>query len=228
MYSDWRGVFYPEGLPRHKWIEFYSEHFNAVEINSSFYRLPNPSSVYSYAKRVPDLKFVFKLYRGITHYRNLSEENIIPFLKLKEKMGEQLLDFLAQFPKSFKPSEENLTFLLNLKKNFKELLAVELRNPDWSSLLKEVGGISVVCADFPESLNWLKECRPTKEVSYFRFHGRRKLYRDSYSESEIKELADRILKSGSEKVLAFFNNTSGGNAPLNCLKLKTILFQKLL
>ena len=45
VYRHWRGLFYPEDLPRHKWLQFYAERFNTVEINATFYRIPKSSTV---------------------------------------------------------------------------------------------------------------------------------------------------------------------------------------
>ncbi len=223
FYRDWKGVFYPEDLPMSRWLFYYAEHFNGLEINSTFYRLPVKSSIRNYLK-VP-LKYVFKLYRGITHYRKLTEENVKPFLTLKETLKENLFCFLGQFPKSFSYSEKNLEFLNRTVEKFRKEgveVAVELRSPTWEEHLSEVE-TTVVCSDFPENLGWLKECRETEKLSYFRFHGRERLYSGSYTEEELKKAAERIKRSSSQVKCVFFNNTAGGIGALNALKMKELL-----
>ncbi len=223
FYRDWKGVFYPEGLPMGSWLSFYARHFNGLEVNSTFYRLPVSSSVRNYRK-VP-LKYVFKLYRGITHYRKLTEGNVKPFVAVKEALKENLVCLLGQFPKSFSYSEENLEFLNRLVETFRKKgikVAVELRSPTWRGHLKEVG-TTVVCSDFPQELGWLKECKETEELSYFRLHGRRELYRSSYTEQELREFAERVKGSSSEVKCVFFNNTAKGAGVLNALKMKELL-----
>ena len=226
MYWGWKGTFYPFELPPSKWLEYYAEHFNALEINSTFYRLPVRSSIKNYKKRAPELTYIFKLYRGITHYRQLADENVSPFFMIKDILGENLYSLLAQFPESFKPSEKSFDFLVNLFEKFKGISSVvELRAPEW---LEHLGffrerKIPVCCSDFPQSLNWLKECVQTEKTAYFRFHGRRKLYSNSYTDEELKEFAKKINVSHSENKLCFFNNTSKGYAVENALKLKEYL-----
>ncbi len=223
FYRDWKSVFYLENLPMSQWLLYYAEHFNGLEVNSTFYRLPVKSSIRNYRK-VP-LKYVFKLYRGITHYRKLTEENVNPFFKVKETLKENLVCLLGQFPKSFSYSEKNLEFLSRIVERFKEEgieVVVELRSPTWEKHLNEVE-TTVVCSDFPESLGWLKECKETEKLSYFRFHGRERLYRSSYTENELKEAAEGIKGSPSEVKCVFFNNTAGGSGALNALKMKKLL-----
>lgn len=223
FYREWKGVFYPEGLPMGSWLSFYARHFNGLEVNSTFYRLPVKSSIRNYRK--VSLNYVFKLYRGITHYRELTEENVKPFLMAKEILGENLICLLGQFPKSFHYSEENLEFLNSSVETFRKegiKLAVELRSPTWKENLSRVE-TTVVCSDFPKSLGWLKECKETKELSYYRLHGMEKLYRSSYTEEELEEVAKRVIGSFARVKCVFFNNTAGGAAVENALKLMELL-----
>ncbi|SMO46406.1 Uncharacterized conserved protein YecE, DUF72 family [Balnearium lithotrophicum] len=224
FYREWRGIFYPEDLPQSKWLSFYSKHFNGLEVNSTFYRLPKKSSLKRLKRDGESLGFVFKLYRGITHYRKLTDENISPFLEVKEILGERLICLLAQFPSSFRPNQRNLEFLNSLIDRFGNegiLISVELRNSDWKDFLKEIK-TTVVCSYFPEGLNWLRDCNGTEELSYFRFHGK-ELYRGSYSDDELREISERIRKAKSRVKAAFFNNTADGSAVFNALKLKELL-----
>ncbi|WP_297446638.1 DUF72 domain-containing protein [Desulfurobacterium sp.] len=224
MYREWKNTFYPEGFPMSSYLSYYSRNFNGVEINSTFYRLPVKSSIKNY-KRV-NLIFVFKLFRGITHYGHIEEKNIKPFLEIKDILEEKLFGFLAQFPASFKATEKNKNFIIDIINAFSGIPVVcELRSKDWekeSKFFKE-NNIPVCFSDFPITLHWFKEGNATRETAYFRFHGRRKLYDYCYSDEELKEFAEKIKSVESKTKLCFFNNTAKGYAPKNALKLKELL-----
>jgi len=221
FYKDWKGVFYPEGLPLSSFLDFYSKHLNGLEINASFYRLPTKSSIKAYTKY--NLQLVFKLHKSITHSLKLTDETVSPFLTAKELLQEKLNCFLAQFPKTFKPSEKNKEFILKIKSTFKDTeVAFEFRNKEWEKE-KEFfteNSICVVFADFPENLQWLRGGIATKKLAYFRFHGRERLYNYLYSKEELKNLAEKVKETGSITKYCFFNNTTKGKAALNALEFK--------
>jgi len=224
-YREWVGKFYPKGLPPSRWLEFYARHFNGLELNASFYRPPSENTLKKLAKF--PLYYSLKLFKGITHEESLEEELLLPFFRAKEVLGERLITLLAQFPSSFYPTEEKVEFLVNLFRKFKErgiTVTAELRHPRWEERLEELGkeGIPVACTRFPAYLRWLKECVKTKEVAYFRLHGKGRLYGGSYAEEELEELAEEVKSSPGEKKLIFFNNTSGG-APENAKRLTELL-----
>jgi len=224
-YREWVGKFYPKGLPPSRWLEFYAQHFNGLELNASFYRPPSENTLKKLAKF--PLYYSLKLFKGITHEESLEEELLKPFFQAKEILGEKLITLLAQFPFSFYPKEEKVEFLVNLFKRFKErgiTITAELRHPRWEEKLEELGkeGIPVACIRFPAYLRWLRRCVKTEEISYFRLHGKGRLYRGSYAEEELRELAQEIKSSPSQNRLIFFNNTSGG-APENARRLMELL-----
>lgn len=229
FYYDWRGIFYPETLSPSRWLEFYASKLNGLEVNASFYKLPTQSSVRNYKKFKNSLKFVFKLHRGITHKRLLREEFISPFLKVKELLGESLYCFLAQFPASFKPTERNKEFLLELITAFDGVrLVFELRNGGWKEEREwlEENGIVVCRLDFPTFKGWFEGGIFSEDTAYFRLHGRRKLYNDSYDDRELSFFAREILSCSSEHILCFFNNTPKAKGALNALRLLEILKEK--
>jgi len=85
-YKEWKGHFYPEKLPDRKMLEYYAQHFSAVEINSTFRRFPTSSTVESWAQQVPDsFRLVLKGRQTITHFRRLqnAEEQIDDFINLE-------------------------------------------------------------------------------------------------------------------------------------------------
>jgi uncharacterized protein YecE (DUF72 family) len=225
FYREWRGVFYPPDLPMNKWLSFYSEHFNGLEINSTFYRLPKKTSLKRFKREGKNLKFVLKLFRGITHFKKLTDENVKPFYEAKEIFGDSLICLLAQFPKSFSPSEENLNYLNAIYEKFvKEGIhvAFELRDPKWENWLGKFP-FAVVCNHFPDKLQWLKKCKEDEYIHYFRFHGTEGLYRGNHPLEELKSVALQMKKSSSRFKVAFFNNTSKAAAVKDALQLQKLL-----
>jgi uncharacterized protein YecE (DUF72 family) len=110
-YNHWRGVFYPEDLPQNKWLEYYCKFFDTVELNVTFYRLPQESAFKSWYKRTPkNFKFVVKGSRFITHVKRLKDFKQPTKLlfsrirNLKEKLG----PILWQFPSNFKANFVNI------------------------------------------------------------------------------------------------------------------------
>ncbi|MEJ7671821.1 MAG: DUF72 domain-containing protein [Chitinophagaceae bacterium] len=71
-YKEWKEVFYPKDIPQTKWFEYYCQHFNTIELNTTFYRFPRPEALQSWYKRSPeDFKFSVKGPRLISHYKNV-------------------------------------------------------------------------------------------------------------------------------------------------------------
>jgi uncharacterized protein YecE (DUF72 family) len=186
----WDGLFYPSdrGVDR---LAYYAERFNAVEINSTFYRPPEPAITRAWARKTPpDFRFTAKLYQKFTHPK-MYEEATGGAAELRAGDFEQfkrgiaplaeagkLGALLAQFPPSFKVDEEALTFLEDLLRQFQEYpLAVELRHRSWSeepraaALLREYGA-TWCWIDEPKFRSSIGEVPLTGRLGYLRFHGR--------------------------------------------------------
>ena len=228
-YEHWQGKFYPEGLDKNKWFNYYARFFNSVEVNSSFYRLPFPNMVKGWAKKSPpQFKFTLKMWRRVTHLKKLRNvrEDIGIFLNRISPLKNNLGAILYQFPPSLKCD-------LNLLENFLRELpsgldqVVEFRNKSWLipdsfSLLRKyrVAYCIVSMPDFPEMVEI------TSKVSYIRFHGREVLYGSSYSEEELLRWVQVIRKlpdRGVKKVYIYFNNDYNAYAVFNALRLQEIL-----
>lgn len=229
--GTWTGYFYPTGKINE--LEYYSQFFNTVEINSSFYRPPNPGYVYNWARRVPkDFLFTVKLWQKFTHPKMYEEatrkeaaislqdidvfKNSIEPLVRYGKLG----TLLAQFPPSFKNEGYGQQILTAVIKTFGQYrLAVELRHRSWSddpditALLKE-NNVAWVQIDEPKFKSSIAEELPiTSDTAYFRFHGRNAelwwtgdtetRYKYLYSAEEIKELADRVKSAAEQTQLLF-------------------------
>lgn len=107
-YDDWIGCVYPEDLPKRSWLEYYSQQFDTVELNVSYYRIPALKTIKGWVERTPDrFTFSVKAHRSITHER--VEPAYEAFIEVFRPMFEagKLACILAQFPHSFHPSPEN-------------------------------------------------------------------------------------------------------------------------
>jgi uncharacterized protein YecE (DUF72 family) len=229
--GTWKGYFYPAGKINE--LEYYSQFFNTVEINSSFYRPPDPGFVYNWAHRVPPgFLFAVKLWQKFTHpkmYKEATGEEAVVaqgdvdrFKKSLEPLVKygKLGALLAQFPPSFKNDEYGLQILGAVAKAFGEYkLAVELRHRSWSDdedtarFLRE-HNMAWVQVDEPKfSTSVAAEVPVTSDMAYFRFHGRNAKdwwtgdsetrYRYLYSPEEIAGLADRVRAAGEKTRLLF-------------------------
>src|SRR5437870_4677549 len=132
MYKHWRKLFYPRGLPQSQWLEYFSKYFSTVEVNNTFYRMPEVKIIKSWYERSPkDFVLIVKGNRYITHIKKLNPcketEMFLDTIKiLKEKLG----PILFQLPPSLKKDNLKLeNFCKLLPKQFK--YCVEFRHPSW-------------------------------------------------------------------------------------------------
>ncbi|MFN3946531.1 MAG: DUF72 domain-containing protein [Aquificaceae bacterium] len=232
FYKDWVGGFYPPLLKREDYIRFYSQYFEVVEINSSFYRMPNRGSVKSMLYRTATLRFSFKANRIFTHGRNYNKEEVKKFLFSLEPVFEEdrFIALLFQFPESFGYKEESLEYISKLSTDFKGITKViEVRNKsfrkaDFYSFLEEKG-FSLVNTDAPKDGKFLiGPWVGIGAINYIRLHGRdpNSLYDYLYSLEELKKLKDKIKKLGNKDTYIFFNNTVRAKAVLNALQFKLL------
>jgi len=229
--GTWTGYFYPPGKINE--LEYYSQFFNTVEINSSFYRPPNPGYVYNWVRRVPKgFLFTVKLWQKFTHpkmYKEatgeeavISQRDVDIFKQSIEPLVKygKLGALLAQFPPSFKNDHYGKQILNAVIRTFGQYrLAVELRHRSWSddketaTLLRE-NYASWVQIDEPKFKTSVAEGLPiTADMIYFRFHGRNAemwwkgnaetRYKYLYSQEEVNELADKVKSLTEKAKLAF-------------------------
>jgi uncharacterized protein YecE (DUF72 family) len=116
-YPHWRGVLYPEGLPQRRWLEHYAEHFDTVELNVTFYRLPKGAVFEGWHRRVPDgFLFAVKGSKLITHLKRLAdcEEAVVQFREATGLLVEKRGPMLRQLPPSFKKDVNTLSDFITL------------------------------------------------------------------------------------------------------------------
>ena len=244
-FEDWIGTVYPENLKKSQMLSYYWSvlKFDTVEINFTYYSLPSYRTMISLLRKTPsDFVFSVKLPGHATHEgwkKGLDEEVIERYLEAVKPMEEEerLAMHLAQFPYSFKKSENNLKYLKKLS-DLVRPLAVEFRHRSWDDErvyeALEGMGVTYVIVDEPDIAELFPyRLRVTSDTAYFRFHGRNERWFDPqvdrydylYSDEDIERFA-RDISEISKKVkrtLVYFNNCHRGQAVKNALKLKEIL-----
>ena len=225
-YDDWKGRFYPEGLARSRWFEYYASQFSTVEVNATFYRAFKDDTYLGWKNKAPkDFRYVLKAPRTITHQKLLVdvEEDIQNFIRSGRLLNDLLGLILLQLAPDT-PYDLNLFKKALLAFPDPSIVAVEFRDPEWISetLLRDLG-VTFCNADSPaQKLTQVL----TSKRAYLRMHGRRKWYSDFYNDDELAEIADiarDLARRGASEVYVFFNNDYFANACANAKSLMKIL-----
>ena len=216
-YEHWRSVFYPPALAKANWLEFYARHFNTVELNASFYRLPSEEAFTNWYKSSPsDFTFAVKVSRFITHIKRLKniEEPLQNFLKRAALLDDKLGPLLYQLPPSMHRNDAVLeSFLAMLPEDRRH--AFEFRHESWLDeavfdLLRR-HNIGLCVFDMPKLTCPLVA---TADFAYIRFHGRSQLYASNYTDEELADWAKKLtqMANGLKAVYIYFNNDIEGYA----------------
>jgi uncharacterized protein YecE (DUF72 family) len=233
-YDHWRrGVFYPPRCAARNWLRFYAKHFDTVEVNMTFYRLPKPAVVARWVEETPrDFFFAVKVSRYITHVKRLND--VAPNLQILYARIAPLLEtpklgpLLWQLPPTFKRDDDRLARALE---SFpaEQRHAVEFRHESWFApevitLLRE-HNVALVIGDRPE-VHAFQTHELTADFTFVRFHGGTRGANGNYSHDELDEWAGRLGDwSRRVEVFAYFNNDWEGYAIENALYLKERLGQ---
>jgi uncharacterized protein YecE (DUF72 family) len=239
--AGWAGSFYPEDLPERDHLSYYAQHFDAVEVDSTFYRMPAASTVRGWYEKTPQgFLFAAKVPQQITHEQMLVDckEEVAGFLKVMDLLKEKLGPLLFQFPSfnrtKFKSGGEFVArlqpFLKSLPAGYR--FAVEIRNRQWldAKFADTLGerGVALALVDHP----WMP--RPaelfakfdplTADFAYIRWLGDRKGIEEQTKTwdrvildrrpllLEWVEVCRRIARRKIQ-ILAFANNHYAGHAP---------------
>ena len=228
QYKHWRGDFYPADLPTSRWFEYYAARFDTVEINNTFYRLPEEATFGRWAQGAPTrFLFAVKASRFLTHMKKLKdpEEPLERLFTRMRPLGRHLGPVLYQLPPGWKLDKLRLEhFLQVLPKGIRHVL--EFREPSWYAddvlALLERYQVARCLHDMKGSATGMERVGP---FVYVRFHGAGGTYSGAYPEDRLERWADWLhdqRRSGTA-IYAYFNNDVGGHAPRDAVRLRRLL-----
>ena len=231
-YPHWRARWYPVALPARGWLPFYAEHFDTVELNNPFYRLPEARVFTAWRQAVPPgFVFAVKASRYLTHMRKLTDpaDPLRRLLTRTRRLGDTLGPILFQLPGNFGvnvPRLERFLATLDRQRWVRRLRAVlEVRHPSWLEpavfdRLRDAN-VALCLADW-------KECPVTDVVTadfvYVRRHGRGRRYGGLYRERHLAaDAADvETWRRRGLDVYVYYNNDGEGAAIKNALRLREL------
>jgi uncharacterized protein YecE (DUF72 family) len=227
-YRHWENRFYPAGLRPAGYLDEYVRHFDTVEVNNSFYRMPSRKTLQDWAERAPgDFLFAVKGSRYITHVKKLRDPlDPVGFLmETLEALGKKLGPVLFQFPPAWKCNAKRLEAFLQVLPSGQEF-AFEFRNPDWfrpeiDELLAQKS-----CGFCVFEIGGMRSPRKvTADFVYIRLHGPGKAYQGSYTRDALRNWAEAIRGWSDEgiKVYCYFDNDQDAYATRNARTLREMI-----
>ena len=229
VYPHWRGRFYPKDLPSAKWLVYYAERFDTVELNNSFYRQPSLAQFERWRGAVPEgFAYAVKLNRFITHVKRLSVDapTIARSYDTVAGLGPKLAAILVQLPPRFRFDRERLHLFCSAIARRRRRHALEPRDPSWltddalDALRACRLGLCVI-----DTSHWPTRFAVTSDLVYVRFHGPGRLYAGSYDEASLGEWAARIRewRDSGHDVLVYFNNDERAYATHDAARLRELI-----
>jgi uncharacterized protein YecE (DUF72 family) len=227
-YPHWLRAFYPADLPVRRWLGYYAERFDTVELNNTFYRLPKESAVEAWRDGTPPgFLFAVKGSRFLTHMKKLTdpEPGLARFFRPVEQLGAKLGPILFQFPPGWGCDPARLeAFLAALPS--RRRYAFELRDPSWHTaaiyrLLERYG--AALCLF--ELAGFVSPIEVTADLVYVRLHGPGGRYQGSYGSASLRTWARRIRgwARARRSVHVYFDNDQAGYAAANALALREMV-----
>lgn len=228
-YEHWKEVFYPRRIRSDERLHFYSQHFNTVEINNTFYHLPTEAVIERWNSAVPNnFLFSIKASQYITHRKRLKDpiESTAKFIERITPLGRKLGPILFQLPPNFKQDISRLeNFLSSLDQKLS--YTFEFRHPTWFNdevyeLLKKYH-VALCITDLGGQLTPMEI---TAKFTYIRLHGPTNSYSGSYGTKKLHEWKNTIKQFHKNKIkcYCYFDNDEKGYAIKDAIELKS-LFQ---
>lgn len=243
-YQHWRGPVYPVELPARLWFAKYAELFDTVEINNTFYKLPEPSTFASWRVRAPEnFLFAIKASRFLTHLKRLidPEEPVTRLFEHARELGDRFGPTLYQLPASFHRDLTRLEGLLAIlprtlgeiggaPRDHRLLHAIEFRHPSWyvDETYAVLRAYSVALCVHDKAGSAITEPLDGPFV-YVRFHGPGGRYFGRYERRRIDDWAGRLAEQWRDgrDIYAYFNNDPEGMAVVNARELRSELNRRL-
>lgn len=244
-YDDWKGPVYPSNIKKADMLGFYTGMFSSVEINSSYYAIPSPSSFESMNRKTPaHFRFVVKAHKDMTHTDAPDDGVFDRFREAVEpiRSSGKLGCILAQYPWSFKNNPDNVGRIGDVRRLLNGYpVVVEFRNSEWvndetSAMLRDLD-MGFCCVDEPALPGLMPGMSvATSSIGYVRFHGRNRdkwwkhdqpyeRYDYLYTQQELEEWVPRVrnIESVTTEQYLFFNNHYKGKSVQNARMLAKML-----
>lgn len=227
-YDHWKGPFYPKDMKNEELLAFYQERFDTVEINNSFYKLPETKTLKDWHATVgKNFIFAVKASRYVTHTKKLKDGGDT-FPNLRERidaLGTKLGPVLFQLPPGWSCNPDRLDdFCSNLPDTYR--YTFEFRNEDWwndeiyeilqkynaAFCMFELGG-----SESPREV--------TADFIYIRLHGPADKYQGDYSDHDLSQWSDAFdgWRNEVKDIYCYFDNDQSGFAAKNALRLKEMI-----
>lgn len=226
-YADWEGRFYPPGLSAEAHLRYYATRFATVEVNNTFYRLPDRGVFERWRRAVgPTFLMAVKASRFLTHVKRLKDprEPVARLLDQAGGLGEHLGPILVQLPPHFPRDTQRLEATLGAFPP-ETRVAMEFRDPSWLQpevfTLLDRCGAALVWPDGPDHRPSLPL---TGDLAYLRMHrGSKRSAR--YGKDQLHQLVDRVCELTAPEVFLYFNNDQGGAAIDDALQTVQLLIE---
>ena len=237
-YKSWKGRFYPDDMPASRWLQYYLSVFDTVEVNNTFYRLPEAETFAGWREQTPaSFVMAVKASRFLTHMKRLRDpqEPLERLFSRARELGPRLGPVLYQLPANFHIDLRRLTTFLRALPlrpvpRSRHILqhVMEFRHPSWyvddTYELLEAYGVALCLHDKAGSEIAAPAIGP---FTYIRFHGTNGYYHGSYDTSALTEWACRLTEQwrAGRDIYAYFNNDPEAIATRNARTLRSIVDQ---
>jgi uncharacterized protein YecE (DUF72 family) len=227
-YKEWKGAFYPDGLPQKEWFEHYAKQFNTLELNVTFYRFPQVHFLENWFDKSPaSFLFSVKVPRLITHYKQFNDTTRLLndfYTSVRTGLRHKLGAVLFQLPAQAIYTDQRLQKIISsMDPSFNNV--VEFRHTSWwtNKVIKALAdnNISFCGISYPGLPD---EPVVNMPLVYYRYHGIPVLYKSEYPSRKLRELAETLAKKRKPKaVFVYFNNTASAAALHNARFLKNLV-----
>lgn len=226
--KHWKGIFYPDDLPQSKFFNFYSEKFNTLELNVTFYRFPKAETMKKWYDKSPEgFDFAVKAPKLITHMKKLNDcERLMEdfYAACENGLKEKLGCTLFQFPPSFKFTDERLEQIVkNLKSGFNNV--VEFRDISWwnKKVYECLSENKIIFC----SVNHPKlpdDIVINSDIVYIRLHGNPQIFYSKYSKKELENIYNTLNKKRKiKRIYIYFNNTASNAGIENAIEFQSLI-----
>ncbi|MEA2166169.1 MAG: hypothetical protein QOK37_4296 [Thermoanaerobaculia bacterium] len=222
-YKEWKGTFYPDDLPAAKMLPYYGERFDSVEINNTFYRMPDAKMVAKWGEQVPDgFTFVLKAPQRITHQKKLvgAGDDLRLLFEAGEALGPKLGPVLFQLPPFSRKDALKLREFVSILPP-KHRVAFEFRHDSWFDdeiygILRE-RDIALCAADTDEVTDPDALVVPTASWGYMR------LRRTEFASGQLEAWAARVERQAWSDAYVFFKHEDEGKGPRFAVEFRAML-----